>query len=63
MSSYYEAEVYSTIDDPIGETVVFSPSYVHKNDTNEFLEILATLLLATSIFFAGLLNYLKVSKN
>ena len=63
ISSYYDAEVYSTIDDPSGESIVFNPGYVHKNDTNEFLEIIALMILATSIFYAGILNYLKETKS
>ena len=62
ITSYYEVEVYTTIDDPSGESVVYNPSYIHKNDTNVFLQIVALLLLSTSIFYAGFLNYLKQSK-
>jgi hypothetical protein len=55
----YSVPFYSTI----GNQTVLSEQYIGKRDTNMFLEIAALLLLSSTIFYAGLLNYLKDSKN
>ena len=54
----YSVPFYSII----GNQTVFSEDYFGKRDTNAFLEITALLLLSSTIFYAGLLNYLKESK-
>ena len=54
----YSVPFYSII----GNQTVFSEEYLGKRDTNAFLEIAALLLLSSTIFYAGLLNYLKDSK-
>ena len=59
----YDLPVYMTqegsFNGTVVEEVVLSEDYVGKRDTNLFLLILGTLVLSISIFFAGLLNYLK----
>ncbi|UCG01726.1 MAG: hypothetical protein JSW11_19210 [Candidatus Heimdallarchaeota archaeon] len=59
----YDLPVYMTqegsFNGTVVEEVVYSEEYVGKRDTNLFLQILALLLLSISIFYAGLLNYLK----
>ena len=59
--SYYSVPVYSSEKPDLysDSVIVFSPAYIAKRDTNMFLEIVALLVLSTSIFGAGLLNYLK----
>ncbi len=62
----YNVPVYMVKEEQIGnETIaeiVLSEYYIGKRDTNIFLEILALMILALSIFYAGLLNYLKTPK-
>ncbi|MFX0206815.1 MAG: hypothetical protein ACFFDT_12585 [Candidatus Hodarchaeota archaeon] len=59
----YDVPVYmiqkGSINGTVVEEVVLSEGYVGKRDTNIFLQILALLVLSVSIFYAGLLNYLK----
>ncbi|MHA2203159.1 MAG: hypothetical protein ACW991_05670 [Candidatus Hodarchaeales archaeon] len=59
----YDVPIYMTqegsMNGTIVEEVVYSESYVGKRDTNLFLQILALLVLSISIFYTGLLNYLK----
>ena len=62
----YDVPIYMVKEEQIGnETiaeVVFNELYIGKRDTNVFLEILALMILSLSIFYAGLLNYLKTPK-
>ena len=59
----YDVPVYMTqegsFNGTVVEEVVYSEFYVGKRDTNVFLLILGTFVLSISIFYAGLLNYLK----
>ena len=59
----YDVPMYTTkqgsSDGVIIEEVVYSEDYLGKRDTNIFLQILALFVLSVSIFYAGLLNYLK----
>ncbi|MFX1506658.1 MAG: hypothetical protein ACFFDC_11195 [Promethearchaeota archaeon] len=61
----YDVPVYmiqeGSINGSVVEEVVLSEDYIGKRDTNLFLQILALLVLSISIFYAGLLNYLKKS--
>lgn len=56
--STYSVPIYRTIEN---ETVL-SEEYIGKKDTLIFLEITSLLILSMSVFYAGLLNYLKDSK-
>ncbi|MFX1282397.1 MAG: hypothetical protein ACFFB5_02035 [Promethearchaeota archaeon] len=62
----YDVPIYMFEEETIGnETfaeVVYSEAYIGKRDTNTFLEILALMILSLSIFYAGLLNYLKTPR-
>ena len=55
----YSVPIYSTI----GNQTVLSQEYIGKRDTNAFLTVVALILLSSTIFYTGLLNYLKDSKN
>ncbi|KPK88128.1 MAG: hypothetical protein AMS27_00320 [Bacteroides sp. SM23_62_1] len=59
----YDVPVYMTqegsFNGTVVEEVVYSEFYVGKRDTNLFLLILGIFILSISIFYTGLLNYLK----
>ena len=59
----YDVPIYMTqegsINGTVVEEVVYSDWYIGKRDTNIFLQILGFFVLSISIFYAGLLNYLK----
>jgi hypothetical protein len=59
----YNVSIYMTqegsFNGTVVEEVVYSDLYIGKRDTNIFLQILGLFVLSTSIFYAGLLNYLK----
>jgi hypothetical protein len=59
----YDVPIYMTqagsINGTVVEEVVYSEEYIGKRDTNLFLQILGLFVLSMSIFYAGLLNYLK----
>lgn len=63
---FYNVPIYIVKQEQIGDEtvaeVVYNELYIGKRDTNVFLEILALMILALSIFYAGLLNYLKAPK-
>ncbi len=59
----YTMPTYSiqTLED--NQTLVYTDEYLGKVNTLTILEIMALLILSVSIFYAGLLNYLKAEKS
>ncbi|MFX0076871.1 MAG: hypothetical protein ACFE96_15610 [Candidatus Hermodarchaeota archaeon] len=59
----YRTPVYAIMETDVDgstvENIVISEEYVGKVDTNTFILILAEITLAATIFYAGLLNYIK----
>jgi hypothetical protein len=41
------------------QTLAYTDEYLGKVNTRPILEVMALLILSVSIFYAGLLNYLK----
>lgn len=60
---WYDVPIYTTKqgsnNGSIVEEVVLSEDYIGKRDTNAFLQILALFSISASLFYVGLLNYLK----